>query len=216
MKFLIIGCGRVGSGLAQTLGQRGHTVTIIDVDPTALERLGLTFSGQALAGSALDRDILLKANIEHADGVATVTGSDQVNVVTARLARQVFHVPRVIARLYDARKAEIYQRLGLQTINPITWGISRIAELLSYSRLDTVTTLGSGEVDLVEVEVPSLLVGRTVNEVTLAGEIHIVAITRGGKTFLPTLGTVFQPGDFLHVALLSTSADRLKTLLNMR
>jgi len=213
MKIIIIGCGRVGSGLALSLSHRGHTVTVIDKDPSALEGLGSAFQGRTVHGGAFDRDVLLKAGIEHTDGVAAVTGSDEVNFVSARLAKQIFRVPRVVARLYDPRKAEIYRRLGLQTINPITWGIHRLAELLSFSHLDTILSLGSGEVDLIETEVPSLLTGRTVNELTLAGEIQVAALTRGGKTFLPTLGTVFQEGDVVHLVVLASSADRLKKLL---
>jgi trk system potassium uptake protein TrkA len=159
--------------------------------------------------------VLLQASIERADGLAAVTGSDEANVVLARLARQVFRVPRVIARLYDPRKADVYQRLGLQTINPVTWGIHRIAELLCYAQLGPIVSLGSGDVDLVETEIPLLLVGRTVNEVTVPGEVHITAISRGGKTFLPTLGTMFQAGDLLHVAVLAASANRLDALFTL-
>jgi trk system potassium uptake protein len=215
MKIIIIGCGRVGAGLAQALSQRGHVVTVIDKAATAIERLS-PFKGQTIVGMGFDRDVLLEAGIERTDGVAAVTGSDETNVVTAQLARQVFRVPRVVARLYDPRKAEIYRRLGLQTLNPATWGIHRIAELLCYSQLDIVQSLGSGEVDLVEIEIPLLLVGRTVNEITLSGEVHVVTVSRGGKTFLPTLGTVFQEGDLLYLVILAASADRLKTLLGLQ
>ncbi len=129
MKLIIIGCGRVGAGLAQALSQRGHAVTVVDKDSLTFERLGSTFKGQTVNGGGFDREVLLQTGIERADGLAAVTGSDEVNIVTARLARQMFRVPRVVARLYDPRKAEVYQRLGLQTINPVTWGINRIAEL---------------------------------------------------------------------------------------
>jgi trk system potassium uptake protein TrkA len=213
MKILIIGCGRVGSGLALSLSRQGHTVTVIDRAPTALERLGGAFTGQVVLGSAFDREALIQAGIERADGLAAVTGSDEVNFVIARAARRIFRVPRVVARLYDPRKADIYRRLGVQTINPITWGIHRIAELLSFSHLDVIASLGSGEVDIVETELPPLLVGRTVNELTLAGEIQVAAISRGGRTLLPTLGTVFQEGDMVHLVVLAASLTRLKKLL---
>lgn len=213
MKIFIIGCGRVGSGLALNLSQQGHLVTVLDQDSVALDRLGGTFKGQILRASAFDREALLQGGIERLDGLAAVTGSDEVNFVIARLTKQIFHVPRVVARVYDPRKAAIYRRLGLQTINPVTWGIHRIAELLSFSHLDAVHSLGNGEIDLVETELPLLLVGRTVNELTLSGEIQIAAISRGGRTFLPTLGTVFQEGDVVHLVVLASSAGRLKKLL---
>ena len=134
---------------------RGHSVTVVDKDPLAFEKLGDKFKGQTIVGIGFDREVLLKAGIERADGVAAVTASDEANVVASRIARDIFHVPRVVARLYDVRQAEIYKRLGLQTIAPTGWGINRIADLLLYSPLETVFSLGSGEVELVEAEVPS-------------------------------------------------------------
>lgn len=212
MQFIIIGCGGVGAGLAQSLSQRGHVVTVVDQEPSALARLGAGFQGHTVAGRSFDRAVLLHAGIGRTDGLAAVTGSDATNLVTARLARHVFHVPRVVARLYEPRKAEVYRQLGVQTITPRAWGIQRMAEILCYSQLHTTLSLGSGEVDLIEVELPNLLVGRTVHEVTLAGEMQVAAISRGGSTFLPTLGTVFQAEDVLHLVVLATAAERLQTL----
>lgn len=213
MRIVIIGCGRMGAALAQSLSVRGHEVTVVDSDPSSFGRLGSSFRGVTVSGGGFDRKALLEAGIERADGLAAVTASDEVNAVAARLARQVFHVPKVVARIYDPRKAEIFQSLGLQNISPETWGINRIVDLLCYSRMETVTSLGNGEVDIVEVEVPHLLVGRTVNELTVIGEIHVVAVSRQGKTFLPTRGTEFHKGDLIHLALLAVSTDRLKALL---
>jgi trk system potassium uptake protein TrkA len=213
MKIIVIGCGGVGVGLAQTLSQRTHQVTVVDINPDAFERLGSSFKGRTVSGIGFDRDVLMNAGIERADGLAAVTGSDETNVVTAQVARQIFHVPRVVASLSDVHKAEIYKRLGIQTIAPTGWGINRIADLLLYSPLETVFSLGSGDVELVETEIPHLLVGKTVRDLMLVGEIHIVSITRANKTFLPTLGTVFREEDLLHLAVLTTSTNRLKELL---
>ena len=215
MKIIIIGCGRLGAGLAEALSLRSIDVTVVDRDPLAFERLGAAFRGATMTGGGLDREVLLKAGIERADGLAAVTASDEINVVAARLARQLFRVPRVVARLYEPRKAEVYRRLGLQTISYVTWGITRIIELLCYSRLEAIKSLGSGDVDIVEAEVPHLLIGRRVNDLTLPGEVHVVAVTRRGKTFLPTLGTEFHAGDLIHLAVLASSGDRLKLLLGV-
>jgi trk system potassium uptake protein TrkA len=215
MKIIIIGCGRVGAGLARNLSERGHAVIAVDKDPSAFDGLGSTFKGQTVTGVGFDRDVLLRAGIERADGLAAVTKSDEVNAVTARLARQFFCVPQVVARLHEPRKAEIYRRLGIQTISPVAWGINRIAELVCHSRLDTILSLGDGEVDVVEAEIPPLLVGRTVHELTVPSELAVLAITRGGKSFIPTLGTTFQAGDLVHLSVLATAADRLKKLLGM-
>jgi trk system potassium uptake protein len=213
MRILIIGCGRVGAGLAKVLVGRGHSVTVVDTDSLAFEKLGEHFKGQTIVGIGFDREVLLKAGIERVDGVAAVTSSDEANVVVSRIAGDIFHVPRVVARLYDVRQAEIYKRLGIQTIAPTGWGVNRIADLLLYSPLETVFAFGSGEVELVVAEVPRLLVGKTVRELTVAGEMQVVSITRANKAFLPTLGTILREDDVLHLAVLTTSANLLKELL---
>jgi len=213
MKIIVIGCGSVGAGLAQTLSQRTHQVTVVDINPAAFERLGSSFKGRTIEGIGFDHEVLLQAGIERADGVAAVTSSDEANVVVSRIARDIFHVPRVVARLYDVRQAEIYKRLGIQTIAPTAWGTNRIADLLLYSPLETVLSVGSGDVEIVEADVPQLLVGKTVRDITVASEIHVVSITHANKTFLPTLGTIFREGDLLHLAVLTTSGNRLKELL---
>jgi trk system potassium uptake protein TrkA len=213
MKIIIIGCGRVGSGLAKTMTLQGHVVSVVDADAQTFERLGPTFTGQTIAGIGFDRDVLIKAGIERADAFAAVSQSDELNLVSARMASQIFHVPKVVARVYDPRKADIYQRLGLQTIAPVTWGVTRIAELLSFSPFGSHQSLGAGQVDLVDVDVPPLLVGRAVHHIAIPGEVQVVAVTRGGRTFLPSLGTVLQEGDMLHLAVLGVAMDRVKSLL---
>jgi len=214
MRIIIVGCGRMGASLAGTLGLRGHQVTAVDTDPTAFENLDEALRCATVVGVGFDRDVLTQAGIQRADGLAAVTASDETNVVAARMASQVFHVPRVVARLYDPRKAEIYHRLGLQTIAPITWGVHRIADLLCYSQLDPIVSLGT-DVDIVEVDIPPQLVGRAVKDLTIPGEVHVVAISRGGKTMLPGPGTAFQTGDLVHLALLASSEGRVRALLGL-
>lgn len=215
MKLVVIGCGRQGAALTRLLCQRGHTVTVVDRDAEAFERLAPTPSIQTVVGIGFDREVLLRAGIERADGLAALTTSDEANVVIARIARQIYRVPQVVARVYEPRKAEIYRRLGLQTISPIALGANRLAELLTLSQLDALVTLGSGEVEIVEVEAPPLLVGKRVSELTLPGEVSVVSIQRANKAFLPTLGTVLENEDRLALAVLTASSNRLKTLLGM-
>ena len=216
MKTIVIGCGRLGAGLCEALGRRGVQVTVVDRDEAAFLRLPQSFTGKRVTGVGFDREVLIRAGIESADALAAVTASDEVNVVTARLARVMFRVPRVAARLFDPGKEEVYRRLGLPTISHVTWGVSRLIELLCYSPLMSVKSLGGGEVELVEIDLPQLLAGRSVQELTLMGEIQVVAITRHGKTMIPTLGTEFRPGDLLHLAILTSSAARLRHLLGLQ
>jgi trk system potassium uptake protein len=213
MRFIIIGCGRMGAGLARTLGLRGHAITVLDKDRAAMEQLEQSFQGQTIVGTGFDQGVLIQAGIEHADGLAAVTNSDEANVVIARIARLVFHVPRVVARLYDPRKAEVYQKLGVQIVAPASWAINRFADLLAYSELDAILSLSNGEVEIVQLEVPALLVGHKVSAIAVPGEIHVIAINRRGKAFLPSSETVFQKDDSVHIAVLTTSAGRLRAIL---
>ena len=212
MKIIIVGCGRVGSALTLDLSLRGHQVTVIDNDPLAFESLGTAFKGEKVVGVGFDREILIKAGIQQADALAAVTVSDEANVVAARIAKQVFRVPRVAARVYDPRKAEIYRRLGISTISPVAVGSARLAELISYTNLDTKLSLGSGEVEIVEVEVPNSLAGRLVSDVEVPAEVRVVSLTRSGKTIIPNVKTSFQPGDLLHLAVVEEHRDHVAAL----
>lgn len=213
MKIIIIGCGRVGSGLAKLLSDQKHDVTILDSDPASFDRLGKAFKGRKVIGIGFDRQTLIDAGIERADALAAVTASDEANAVAARLARNEFKVPRVAARIYDPRKAEIYRRLGLQTISPVALGITRMAELLSFSHLGVKEGIGTGEVNCIDVDIPELLSRHKVSDLTIPGEIHVIAITRRGKTFLVQQETPFEAGDLVHLAVLARSQDRLRALL---
>ena len=215
MKIIIVGCGRIGCGLAQYLSQNGHTVTVVDSNAEAFKQLGASFKGKTVEGIGFDQEILLQAKIDRADALAAVTSSDESNAVIARLAREAYHVPKVVARMYDRNKSDIFKRLGVQTISSTTWGIKRAADLLCYSPFNTVASLGNGDVDIVEVEVPSLMVDHKVKDLILTGEIYMIAITRGNKTFLPTMGTVFEKNDHLYLAVATASVGSLKRLLGM-
>ena len=215
MKVIIVGLGRMGTGLSLNLLKKGHQVTVIDNDPEAFNGLGKDFAGTTILGFGFDRDVLSKAKIDKVDAVVACTESDEVNAVVARVAKNVYRVPRVIARLYDSRKAEIYRRLGIQTISTTTWGIERASEILTYNQLDSVYEMGNGKVNLVRIEVPSLLVGHTVNEITVVGEICVVSINRSNKAFIPSLGTILESEDTLYLAVSYTATDKLKSMLDL-
>jgi trk system potassium uptake protein TrkA len=215
MKVVIMGCGRVGEQLARLMDKEGHEVTIIDLDSRALKRLGSSFKGHKVRGIGFDRDVLMKAGIEDADAFAATSASDNANIIAARIARNIFKVPRVVARVYDPGRAEVYQRLGLRTISSTTWGAERFRELLAHSELDPEHTFGSGEVCMITLEVPSILVGRMVKHLSIPGEINVVAITRNETAFIPLMGAEFRMGDLIHVVLLASSMDRLQEMLGL-
>jgi len=215
MKIIIVGCGKLGSGLAKALTAKGHKVTIIDSDPAAFRLLGADFSGTEITGIGFDRDILEQAGISRADAIIASSKSDATNALIGKIARDIYRVPRVISRLYDPRRADIYRSLGIQTISTTTWGIQHAMEMLSYDRLDTIVPIGNGQVELIRAEVPALLVGRTVRDVTVFGEIQVVSVSRSNKTFIPTLGTPLEKHDVLYFSVLDTAAKKLKHILGL-
>lgn len=215
MKVIIVGCGKLGSGLAQNLIKKGHNVTVIDSNPEAFDLLGKDFKGKTIIGVGFDKDVLERAQINLADAIIACSKSDETNALIGRIARNIYKVPRVISRLYDPRRAEIYRSLGIQTISTTTWGIERATEMLSYSQFDNILSVGDHNIEIIRIETPALLVGRTVNELTVIGEIQVIAISRKNKTFMPTSGTVLQRDDVIYISVLTTSTNRLKSLLGI-
>lgn len=213
MRIIVIGCGRVGAGLAKQLALDGHEVTVVDRDPAAFDRLPGGFPGSTIEGVGFDRGVLLSAGIEQADALAAVTGSDEANAVVARLAANRFRVPRVVARMYDPRQADLYQRLGSVTISPVAWGIGRLSELLLAKETATVFSLGGGQVDLTQVTVPPLLDGHLCSEIEVPGEIKVSSVARGARTFIPDGNTRLATGDIVYLVVASGAVSRLESLL---
>ncbi len=215
MKVIIMGCGRIGSQVSELMCAQGHDVTVIDHDSNAVDRLGPNFKGRIVHGLGFDRNVLIEAGIERADAFVSASSSDNANIVAARIARNIFHVPRVVARLYDPRRAEVYQRLGLTTISSTNWGAERIYQMISHTDLDVLYTFGRSEVSLVVVEAPPQLIGKNVAQLSVPGEIGVVSITRNDQAFIPVLGTEFKEGDLIHLSVLSSAMDRLEEMLGL-
>ena len=215
MKVTIMGCGRIGSQVSELMAGQGHDVTVIDHDDNAVGRLGPNFKGRIVHGLGFDRNVLIEAGIEQADAFVSASSSDNANIVAARIARNIFHVPRVVARLYDPLRAEVYQRLGLTTISSTNWGAERICQLISHTDLDVLYTFGRSEVSLIMVEAPLQLIGKNVAQLSVPGEIAVVSITRNDQAFLPVRGTEFREGDLIHLSVLSSAMDRLEEMLGL-
>lgn len=213
MKIIIIGCGRMGSGLAIRLARSHHDITVVDQDSQSFDRLGPHFQGKIINQDALDKKSFVESGIEKADGLAAVTGNDAINIVVARAAKQMFRVPKVIARTHDPRYAELYHKLGIQTVTNVSLGIERISELLTFSTLDIIHGIGNGEVGIVRYDIPPLLAGHPVKDLTVSGEIIVLSLTRKGKTTIPTPGTILEKGDILHIAVEEHAVDRLRTAM---
>lgn len=216
MRDIIVGCGHLGASLAMNLEMMGHDVTIIDNDEESFKKLPPAFTGIKVSGFGIDRKILNTVQLNQVDALVACTNDDETNALLARIAKNEYHVPRVIALIYDPRTADIYQSFGIQTISLVSWGIQRVTELLNYDQLDTVWTPANGQVEMIRVETPPLLVGHTIEELMILGEIRVVAISRGNQSFIPVSGTILQPHDIIYIAVINTAKNKLKTMLGLR
>lgn len=203
MKFVVLGCGRVGAQLAITLFIEGHDVSIIDKNQKAFHRLNPAFKGMTITGIGFDRDVLIKAGIERADGFASVTNGDNSNIISALIAKRVFGVPRVITRIYDPLRANIFKQFGIPTISSTLWGAAQIREHLLYREVKREKSFGSGEVELLEFEVPERLVGHRVGELMAEGQAAVACLVRLGRAIVPTSATVFETGDLVYISVAS-------------
>ncbi|MBM6953291.1 potassium channel family protein [Enorma phocaeensis] len=215
MNVIVVGVGFMGAGLVARLSRQGFDVTAVDRDQKALDALDPSCTGKRICGVGFDRAVLEEAGIDRASAVVACMRSDEANIVVAHVARSTFRVPRVIARLHDLSKAETYRRLNIQTISPNAWGVARTCELLTYQQLDGIYDIGSGEVRLVRADVPKLLDGATVRELTAVGEVQVVSVSRNNETFIPTQGTVLAEGDIIYAVVATSASRKFKQMLGM-
>ena len=213
MHVVIIGCGRVGAALTVELGRAGHSVSIIDKRADAFDRLPPGFQAQTLVGTGFDRELLEEAGVEKARAFVAVTNGDNSNIVAARVAREHFHVEKVIARIYDPRRAEIYERLNIPTVASAMWAAEQIQYLLFHGREELKETFAGGTLLHLQREIPDHLVGQAIASVEEEGQIEVVGVDRGGRGFIPVKDSRFQQRDVAHFILLTNAVDRLDTLL---
>lgn len=201
MHVVVVGCGRVGSGLATALDKSGHSVAVVDRQAKAFRRLPDDFGGDRVVGVGFDRDRLLEAGIDRADAVAAVTNGDNSNIVVARVAREVFAIERVVARIYDASRAAIYERLGIPTIATVQWTTDRVLRRILPGDPGVEWVDPSARVSLVERPLAAAWVGHRLSSLELPGRARVVALSRLGVSTLPTADIVVQEGDVAYVAV---------------
>ncbi|MDT4994333.1 MAG: trk/ktr system potassium uptake protein [Actinoplanes sp.] len=195
MHMVIMGCGRLGSTLAHKLDARGHSVAVIDQNADAFRRLGAEFSGITVTGIGFDRDVLKAAGIERADAFAAVSSGDNSNIISARLARETFGVSRVVARIYDARRAQVYERLGIPTVATIRWAADRMVRHLVPEGFVEVFRDPTSAVSIVETPLHRDWVGRTIKTLEDATGARVAYLMRFGVGSLAVPSTVLQDGD---------------------
>jgi trk system potassium uptake protein TrkA len=207
---VIMGCGRVGSTLAHTLEERGHSVAVIDQNPDAFRRLGPEFGGITVAGVGFDRDVLREAGIERADAFAAVSSGDNSNIISARLARETFGVSRVVARIYDARRALVYERLGIPTVATIRWAADRMMKQLVPEGTVEVFRDPTSVISIVEIPMHSDWVGKPLKALEERTGARVAYLMRFGMGMLGTPSTTIQDGDQVYVLVTDdTVADVL-------
>jgi trk system potassium uptake protein len=193
--IVIMGCGRVGSTLATKLEGRGHSVAVIDQNPDAFRRLGPTFGGQTVSGIGFDRQVLAEAGIERADAFAAVSSGDNSNIISARLARENYGVHRVVARIYDSKRAEVYERLGIPTVATVRWTADRVIRHLTPEGPAELWRDPTSMVAILDVPVHPGWVGRRLSTLEEAAGTRVAYVMRFGLGTLPTADTLLQDGD---------------------
>ena len=209
MHIVIMGCGRVGSTIAHILEDQGNSVAVIDQDAEAFRKLRPGFKGSKITGMGFDRDVLIEAGIERADAFAAVSSGDNSNVIAARVARESFSVHNVVARIYDPRRAEVYQRLGIPTVATVRWTADQMLRRLLPEGSEPLWRDPTGHVVLAEVAISDAWLGEKVQSLEETAGARLAFISRLGEALLPVPGTVLQEGDVLHVMARENDLERI-------
>jgi trk system potassium uptake protein len=207
--IVIMGCGRVGSTIAHILEDQDHSVAVIDQDPDAFRKLTASFKGSKITGIGFDRDVLIEAGIEHADAFAAVSSGDNSNVIAARVVRESFGIGRVVARIYDPRRAEVYQRLGIPTVATVRWTADQMLRKLLPEGAEPLWRDPTGAIVLAEVAYSDHWLGEKVTALEESARTRIAFISRLGEAMIPGPSTVLQEGDMLHVIAEDRGLERI-------
>jgi trk system potassium uptake protein len=207
--IVIMGCGRVGSTLAHILEDRGNSIAVIDRDHGAFRRLRSSFKGDRITGIGFDRGVLTQAGTERADAFAAVSSGDNSNIISARVAREVFGVQRVAARIYDPRRAEVYERLGIPTVATVRWTADQMLRKLLPEGGESLWRDPTGKIVLAEVAFSPHWIGEQVKLIEASTATRIAFVDRLGQAFVPDGGTVLQEGDVIHVLAREDDMDRI-------
>ena len=209
MHVIIVGCGRVGAELAKLLSNEGHNVVVVDKSRDAFDRLGNTFNGLTTPGNGFDLELLRQVGIEKADAFCAVTNGDNTNLISAQVAKKIFKVPKVIARVYDPQRAHIYAALGLDIISGTTLFASMLRDKIIESRFSSYL-IETKDLGVFEIEVNESLAGKTPLDINIPQEFMIVAIKRLSGVIIPENNTIFRPKDILMAVMKVSSLDKIK------
>ena len=211
MHVVIMGCGRVGAALAMALERLGHDLSVIDQNQQAFRRLGADFHGQRIRGIGFDRQVLSEAGTEQAGAFAAVSNGDNSNIIAARVARETFGVDHVVARIYDPKRAAVYERLGIPTVATVPWTTDRFLRMLLPDGVATAWRDPSGTVAVLQLPLHENWAGRTVGDLEALIGARIAFIVRFGTGVLPGSNTVVQADDHVYAAAVSGTVTDVTT-----
>lgn len=215
MYIIIVGCGRVGSELAKLLSNENNNVVVIDRAQSSFDRLGGTFNGLTLVGNGFDLELLKQAGIEKADAFCAVTNGDNTNLISAQVAKKIFKVPKVIARIYDPQRAYIYSSLGMDIISGTTLFASMLRDKIIESRFSSYL-IETKELGVIEIEVKEGLTGKKIQEINIAQEFLVVAIRRVDGVVIPGPDTVLKAKDMLMGVVKVSSLKKIREMFNLK
>ena len=213
MNIIVVGCGRHGADLALRLCKNDHSVVVVEREEREFRNLPPEFHGRTVAGEPLDKDVLHRAGIEQADGLAAVTRSDSLNAVLGHVARTVYNVPHVVVRNFNPRWRPMHEAFGLQVVSSTDWGVQRIEEMLYHEELHSIYSAGNGEVEIYEIMIGDKWQTHTVSELLPEGQVLAVALSRGGRAVLPDGNTYLEKDDILYVSATLSGIGELRRRL---
>ncbi len=209
MYVIIVGCGRVGSELAKLLSNEGHNVVVIDKSLASFERLGSTFNGITMVGNGFSLALLKQVGVEKADAFCAVTNGDNTNLISAQVAKKIFKVPKVIARVYDPQRADIYSALGLDIISGTILFAAMLRDKIIESRFSSYL-IETKDLGVIEIEVKNSLVGKTIKDINIPGEFLVVAIRKMQGIIIPEPETALKQKDVLMAVVKVASLAKIK------
>ncbi len=214
MYVIIVGCGRVGAELAKLLSGEGHDVVVVDKSRESFSRLGDTFNGLTMVGNGFDLSLLKQVGIEKADAFCSVTNGDNTNLISAQVAKKIFRVPKVFARVYDPQRAHIYASLGLDIISGTMLFSAMLRDKIIESRFSSYL-IESKDLGVIEIEVKEGLIGKTIQDVNIPGDLIVVALRRMQGVTIPEPKTVLRNKDILMGVLKVSSLQEIREKLHL-
>jgi trk system potassium uptake protein TrkA len=201
MRYLIVGCGRVGSTLAKLLVAEKHDVVVVDENPSAFKRLGPRFGGGVEVGTGIDYDVLKRAGAERADGFVAVTDGDNRNVMAALIAQRMFRIPKIVARIYDPPRGQLYRELGIETFSPTTLGAQIIRDALLDAPYTSTPSFDYGNLTALVATVGKAHDGKRVSDIERDSKVRVSAVRQLGKVRVAAPGDILRDGDEINVVV---------------